>query len=67
MCVTIPGKVIESDSKNAIVIFGDVKKEVKTELVKVSKGDYVLVYAGHVMEKISEERALKILNEFKKV
>ena len=64
--MAIPGQVIETKENGAVVDFGTVKKDVSIEFVKVKKGDWVFVYSGHVMEKITEERAKKILSEFNK-
>lgn len=64
MCMAIPGQVIEVKEKTVVVDFGSVKKDVSMEFVKAKKGDWVFVYSGHIMEKITEERAKKILSEF---
>ena len=66
MCMAIPGQVIEVKEGKAVIDFGSVTKDAGTEFVQVEKGDWVFVYAGHVMEKITEERARKILSEFEK-
>jgi hydrogenase assembly chaperone HypC/HupF len=66
MCMAVPGQVIEVKKKGVVVDFGSVRKDATTEFVKAVKGDWVFVYAGHVMEKITEERAKKILSEFNK-
>ena len=64
--MAIPGQVIEVRKNGVVVDFGSVKKDATTEFVKVDKGDWVFVYAGHIMEKITEERAKKIISEFNK-
>jgi hydrogenase expression/formation protein HypC len=64
--MAIPGQVIEIKKDSAVVDFGSVKKDASMELVSVKKGDWVFVFSGHIMEKLSEERAKKILSEFNK-
>ena len=66
MCMAIPGRVVDVKDGSATIDFGSVKKDASTELVEVRKGDWVFVFSGHVMEKITEERAKKILSEFEK-
>ncbi|MDT7876670.1 MAG: HypC/HybG/HupF family hydrogenase formation chaperone [Sulfolobaceae archaeon] len=54
--MAILGKVIEIvDEENAKVDFGGVKKVVKTTLVDVKVGDYVLVHAGYAIKVIKED------------
>ncbi|PVU70547.1 hydrogenase accessory protein [Sulfolobus sp. SCGC AB-777_L09] len=54
--MAILGKVIEIiDEENAKVDFGGVKKVVKTTLVDVEVGDYVLVHAGYAIKVIKED------------
>ena len=54
--MAILGKVIEIvDEENAKVDFGGVKKVVKTTLVDVKVGEYVLVHAGYAIKVIKED------------
>ena len=66
MCMAIPGQVIKINKESVLVDFGSVQKEAGIEFLKPEKGDWVFVYAGHIMEKLTDERAKKILSEFKK-
>jgi len=64
MCLTIPARVLTAKGKSAVVESGGKKKEVKTDFVSVKKGDYVLLQAGFVVQKLSRKKAeewLKLL------
>ncbi len=70
MCLAIPGKIIEisSDKKHAMVDYGDgTKRQANISLVKVKKGDYVLVHAGFAIEILDESEAKKTLELFKEM
>ena len=54
--MAVLGKVVEIiDEENAKVDFGGVKRVVKTTLVNVKVGDYVLVHAGYAIKVIKED------------
>ena len=53
MCVALPGKVIELDKGDALVDFHGNQVRAKAGLVEVSVGDYVLVHAGCILQKVS--------------
>jgi len=65
MCLSIPGKVIDIEEDKAIVDYSGEKREANTSLVKAKIGDYVIVNAGFIMEKLSKEEAEKCLNSWK--
>lgn len=70
MCLAIPGKIIgiSSDKKHAMVDYGDgTKRQANISLVKVKKGDYVLVHAGFAIEILDEDEAKKTLELFKEM
>ena len=70
MCLAIPGKIIEisSDKNHAMVDYGDgTKRQANISLVKVKKGDYVLVHAGFAIEILDEDEAKKTLELFKEM
>lgn len=70
MCLAIPGKIIEIDSKknHALVDYGDgTKRKANISLVNVRKGDYILVHAGFAIEVIDEKEAMKTLELFKEM
>ncbi|NQU97912.1 HypC/HybG/HupF family hydrogenase formation chaperone [Candidatus Woesearchaeota archaeon] len=62
MCLSVPGKIIEIKGDKAIVDYQGEKREASLALKKDSKiGDYVIVSAKFVMEKIPADEAKKIL------
>lgn len=54
MCLTIPFKVISVKDNQAIVFFNKNKKKVNSGLVKVKKGDYVLIQNNTIIKKINK-------------
>jgi len=70
VCLAIPGKIIEisSDKNHAMVDYGDgTKRQANISLVKVKKGDYVLVHAGFAIEILDESEAKKTLELFREM
>ena len=65
MCVALPGKVIEIKGRDAVVDFNGNQVTARAGLVDVKVGDYVLVHAGCVIQKVSQQdmEDLKNLNE----
>ena len=59
MCLAIPGKVLETKGDSAIVDFDGIQKEVNAMMVRVRKGDWVLVHVGFAIQKIDEVSARK--------
>ena len=64
MCWGVYGKVLEVSSDVVKVDFGGVVKEVYSATEDLSPGDYVVVHAGFVISKLSEE---EFLDSFKYV
>jgi hydrogenase expression/formation protein HypC len=67
MCLAMPAKVvaIDSESDNATVLLGEVKKEISLALVEdVAVDDFVLIHVGYALNKVSEEEAEKTLELF---
>lgn len=62
MCVALPGKVIELEGDYAVVDFSGNQVKARAGLADVHVGDYVLVHAGCILQKVSTEEA-KSLNE----
>lgn len=68
MCLAVPGRVEKIENNTAVVDFGGLKKVVYIDLFPdLSIGDYVLVHAGFVIQKVDEAEAKKTLEEFKKI
>ena len=65
MCVALPGKVIEIKERDAVVDFNGNQVTARAGLVDVKLGDYVLVHAGCVIQKVTQQEMddLKALNE----
>ena len=57
MCVAIAGEVVEFDDKTAVLNYHGAKVKARRDLVDISVGDRVLVHAGCIIQKISEEDA----------
>ena len=55
MCVALPGKVIEINGRDAVVDFSGNKVTARAGLVDIKVGDYVLVHAGCVIQKVSKQ------------
>lgn len=65
MCVALPGKVIEIKERDAVVDFNGNQVTARAGLVDIKVGDYVLVHAGCVIQKVSQQdmEEMKNLNE----
>lgn len=70
LCLGVPGVVVEVKGDIAIVDFGGIKREVDALLVPdVKPGDYVIVHAGAIIERIDKEtfeEMVKYLQELAK-
>lgn len=66
MCIAVPGKVTEiNDINMATVDFGGTIKAASADLVPdVEVGDYVLVHAGFIINRLDEEEAQETLKLF---
>ncbi len=62
MCLAVPMKIVEIDGLDAVAELQGVRRRVRLDLVDDCKvGDYVLIHAGFVIEKLDEEQAKKSL------
>lgn len=67
MCLAIPGKIIKiCDAQRAVVDFQGIQKEINISLVKVKKGDCVIVHAGFAIQKLSRESVWQVLEAYDK-
>lgn len=55
MCVALPGKVIELNERDAVIDFSGNQVTARTGLVDIKVGDYVLVHAGCIIQKVSKQ------------
>ena len=62
MCVALPGKVIEIKGRDAVVDFSGNQVTARAGLVDVSVGDYVLVHAGCVIQKVTQQEMEEMKN-----
>jgi hydrogenase expression/formation protein HypC len=61
MCLAIPGKVVAIENCRAEVMIGTNLLRVGLNLVAdIHVGDYVLIHAGYVLDKIDEQEALQV-------
>ena len=68
MCIAVPAEVLEiKDGNIGVVDYGDLKQEVRLDLVDVEVGEYVLVHVGFAIQKLSREEGLKTLKVFEEV
>ncbi|MEN2973998.1 MAG: HypC/HybG/HupF family hydrogenase formation chaperone [Candidatus Caldarchaeales archaeon] len=67
MCWGVYGKVVEVSEKNVKVDFGGVTREVFSAVDELSPGDYVIVHAGIVISKLSEEDFLESFKYIKEI
>lgn len=65
MCVALPGKVVQVNEKDAVVDFNGNQVTARAGLVDIKVGDYVLVHAGCIIQKVSKQdmEDLERLNE----
>lgn len=68
MCIAIPGEVIEKKEGNiGIIDFGDLRQEVRLDLVDVEIGEFVLVHVGFAIQKLTREEGLETREIFRQV
>ncbi|MCU0630255.1 MAG: HypC/HybG/HupF family hydrogenase formation chaperone [Methanoregulaceae archaeon] len=68
MCIAIPAEVIEIKEGNiGVVDYGDLKQEIRLDLVDVGVGEFVLVHVGFAIQKMSREEGLETRNLFREV
>ena len=68
VCLAIPGKIIkiEADKQHALIDYGEgTERKANISLVKVKKGDYVLVHAGFAIQVVDEQEAQETLELFR--
>ncbi len=68
MCVAVPAEVLEIKEGNiGLVDYGDLKQEVRLDLVDVQVGEFVLVHVGFAIQRLSREEGLETREVFKQV
>jgi hydrogenase expression/formation protein HypC len=68
MCVAVPAEVIEIKEGNiGLVDYGELRQEVRLDLVDVKVGEFVLVHVGFAIQRLSREEGLETRAIFKDV
>jgi len=68
MCIAIPGEVVEiKEGSIGVVDFGELRQEVRLDLVDVQVGDFVLVHVGFAIQRLSREEGLETREIFRQV
>jgi hydrogenase expression/formation protein HypC len=68
MCIAMPAEVLEIKEGNiGVVDFGDLKQEVRLDLVDVEVGEFVLVHVGFAIQRLSREEGLETREVFRQV
>ena len=66
MCIAVPAEIIEIKEGNiAYVDYGELKQDVRIDLVDVQVGDFVLVHVGYAIQKLKREDALETREIFR--
>jgi len=68
MCIAIPAEIIEKKEGNiGLVDYGDLRQEVRLDLVNAEIGEFVLVHVGFAIQKLSREEGLETREIFRQV
>jgi hydrogenase expression/formation protein HypC len=68
MCIAIPAEIIEKREGNVgLVDYGDLRQEVRLDLVDAEVGEFVLVHVGFAIQKLSRDDALETREIFRQV
>ena len=67
MCVALPGRVEKIEDSIATVNFSGNLVRAHTGVVEVAVGDYVLVHAGLVIQKLDAEEAANMTELFEMI
>ncbi len=65
MCLAVPGKIIEIKKEFAVVDYGLEKRKGKLIEKSYSKGDYVIIQGGIVVQKVEKKEAEEALRLYK--
>jgi len=66
MCLAVPGKITRIDGDKALVDYGSEKRTARLIEDGYSKGDYVIVQAGVVVQKVPKQEAIRALELYNK-
>ena len=65
MCVAAPGRVVGIKNNIATIEYSGNTVNANAGLVKVKPGDYVLVHAGLIIQRVNEEEAKNMTELFR--
>jgi hydrogenase expression/formation protein HypC len=62
VCLGVPGKILEISGQDAVVEIDGVRINARTDLTPdAAVGDYGLVHAGYIIQRIDEQEAQRTL------
>ncbi len=64
MCYAIPGKILDIENNIVTLEYFGEKKKARNELFALSPGEYAYAQAGFIIQKISSQEALPILDSW---
>ena len=73
MCLAVPGKILSVSGDDPLlrmakVSFGGVVKDVSLAYVpEADVGDYVIVHVGFALNRLDEQEALRVLEDFREL
>jgi len=72
MCLAIPGKVLQKEDRDGLLIgrvdFGGITREVRLDFVPESEvGDYVIVHVGFALSRLDADEAARTLEILKEM
>jgi hydrogenase expression/formation protein HypC len=68
MCVAVPAEILEIREGNiGLVDYGDLRQEIRLDLVDVKVGEFVLVHVGFAIQRLSREEGLETREIFRQV
>lgn len=68
MCLAVPVKIVEIEGMEAVVEFQGVRTRARLDLMQDCKvGDYVLVHAGFVIQKLDEKAAKESIEAWEEI
>ncbi len=65
MCLAFPGKIVEIKGEDAVVDYGDEKREARLLNKDIKLGDYVVVQNKLILQKVPEKQALEAIKLWK--
>jgi len=67
MCYAIPGKITDIQGNLVLVDYFGEKRRARNDFYDLSIGDYIYAQGGFVIQKVSEEKAIGILSDWKEL